>query len=69
MTVTATFDAVPVTLTVTKNGAGSGKVTSSPVGIDYGATCSASLLRNGDVQLTATPDSGSFVRCGWVLRN
>ena len=42
--VTATFTLDPVnhTLTVTKAGTGSGTVTSSPAGINCGATCSAS---------------------------
>src|SRR5262245_14411729 len=41
--VTATFNAVPSTLTVTKAGTGAGTVTSSPAGINCGNTCSASF--------------------------
>lgn len=45
-------------LTVTKAGTGAGTVTSSPAGINCGATCSASFAP-GSVQLTATPNAGS----------
>jgi hypothetical protein len=65
--VTATFDtSPPVThsLTVSKSGTGSGGVTSSPAGIDCGATCSDSFAAGTQVTLSATADSGStFV--GW----
>ena len=44
------------TLTVFK--VGSGRVTSSPAGIDCGSTCSASFTRNETVTLTATPSFG-----------
>src|SRR5207247_2272940 len=47
------------TLTVTKAGSGSGTVTSSPAGINCGATCSASFASGTSVTLTATPASGS----------
>jgi hypothetical protein len=46
-------------LSVSKAGAGGGSVTSSPAGIDCGATCSASYDDQTGVTLTATPDSGS----------
>jgi hypothetical protein len=62
-TVTATFD-VFAQLNVTKAGPGSGTVTSSPAGIDCGATCSASFTSGTTVVLTATPDAGS-VFTGW----
>jgi hypothetical protein len=52
------------TLTVTKAGSGSGTVTSSPAGIDCGATCSASFLSGAAVTLTATPDAGATFT-GW----
>lgn len=52
------------TLTVTKSGAGSGTVTSSPAGIDCGATCSHSFDPGAQVALTATPASGSTFG-GW----
>jgi hypothetical protein len=55
-TVTATFTAGgEMLLTVTKSGAG--KVTSSPSGIDCGATCSKGFPKDQSVTLTATPDS------------
>lgn len=52
------------TLTVTKNGTGSGTISSSPSGIDCGAVCSRMYASDTVVSLTATgsPDS-TFV--GW----
>ncbi len=52
------------TLTVTKAGTGSGTVTSSPAGIDCGATCSAEFTEGTMVTLTATPAAGSTFT-GW----
>jgi hypothetical protein len=52
------------TLQVTKNGAGSGTVTSSPGGISCGTTCSRSFSGGTTVTLTAMPASGS-VFAGW----
>lgn len=50
------------TLTVSKTGSGS--VSSSPAGINCGATCSATFVDNAVVTLTATPAAGySFT--GW----
>lgn len=46
-------------LTVSKSGAGTGTVTSSPANISCGATCSASFVGGTAVILTATPDAGS----------
>jgi hypothetical protein len=51
-------------LDVTKTGAGSGTVTSSPPGIDCGADCSESFNRGTIVSLTPTPASGSSFG-GW----
>jgi hypothetical protein len=51
-------------LAVTKSGAGSGTVTSSPVGIDCGATCAFGFNAGSSVTLTATPAGGS-VFAGW----
>jgi len=66
--ITATFEtnAVPQhTLTVSKSGDGTGGVTSSPAGIDCGATCSALFDDGTSVTLTATPD-GSDTISGWT---
>lgn len=52
------------TLTVIRAGTGSGKVSSSPAGIDCGATCSGSFTAGSQVTLTATADSG-FTFGGW----
>jgi Bacterial Ig-like domain (group 3)/Lamin Tail Domain/Divergent InlB B-repeat domain len=57
--VTATFTAVAQTLNVTKNGTGTGNVTSSPAGINCGATCSATYSNGTVVTLTATADVNS----------
>ena len=51
-------------LSVTKPGTGSGTVTSTPAGIDCGATCSASFSSGTAVTLTATPATGSDFT-GW----
>src|SRR5687768_6235463 len=52
------------TLQVTKNGAGSGTVTSNPSGISCGTTCSRSFSGGTTVTLSAVPASGS-VFGGW----
>ena len=57
--------ATPVTLTVTKTGAGSGTVTSGPAGISCGATCSAAWAGGTVVTLTAAAASGSWF-AGWT---
>jgi aryl-phospho-beta-D-glucosidase BglC (GH1 family) len=51
-------------LTVTKGGAGSGTVTSSPAGISCGSTCSANYTSGTSVSLTASAASGSTF-AGW----
>jgi uncharacterized repeat protein (TIGR02543 family) len=63
-TVLATFSVLQNTLTVTKAGGGTGTVTSSPAGIDCGATCAAGYNPDVAVTLTATPAAGSFFD-GW----
>jgi uncharacterized repeat protein (TIGR01451 family) len=63
-TVTATFALVTHALTVSKNGTGSGSVTSLPLGINCGATCSASFDDGTMVTLTATATAGSTFT-GW----
>ena len=52
-------------LAVTKQGSGSGTVTSSPAGILCGAACLASYVHGTVVTLTATPAAGS-VFAGWT---
>ena len=66
--VTATFDTAPTnSLTVTKAGAGSGSVSSSPAGISScTASCTASFAVNQVVTLTATPASGGSTFTGWA---
>jgi subtilisin family serine protease len=52
------------TLTVTKGGAGTGTVTSSPAGINCGSTCTHSFTNGTMVTLTAAPATGSAF-AGW----
>jgi hypothetical protein len=52
------------TLTTARAGSGSGSVSSSPAGISCGSTCTATFLEPTQVQLTATPASGSTF-AGW----
>jgi hypothetical protein len=61
--VTATFSATYL-LTATKDGVGSGTVTSTPAGISCGADCSESYISGTMVTLTATPNGGSTF-FGW----
>ncbi|HYD39701.1 MAG TPA: cellulose binding domain-containing protein [Anaeromyxobacter sp.] len=64
--VAATFTA-PIqdyTLTVSRAGTGTGRVTSTPAGIDCGTTCSAMFRSGTVVTLTATPSPG-HVFGGW----
>ncbi len=51
-------------LTVSKTGAGSGTVTSSPAGISCGATCSFEFEEGTEVTLSASAESGSTFS-GW----
>ncbi len=63
--VTANFASTsPGQFALTVTNGGNGKVTSSPAGIDCGATCSASFDSGTAVALTATPDQG-FQFAGW----
>ncbi len=62
--VTATFNLEQRQLTTKKTGTGTGKVTSSPAGIDCGATCSASFDHGTKVTLEAKADAGSEFK-GW----
>ncbi len=52
------------TLTVAKTGSGTGKVTSSPTGIDCGFTCTAEFGAGEAVTITAKADVGSEFK-GW----
>ena len=61
--VEATF-ATHFPLSVAKHGGGAGVVTSTPAGIDCGATCTASFDVNAQVALAQTPDPGSAF-AGW----
>jgi hypothetical protein len=63
-TVTATFVQGPFDLDVTKSGNGDGTVTSDPVGIDCGVTCTYMYDASTVVTLTATADVDS-VFAGW----
>ncbi|MBN1889589.1 MAG: right-handed parallel beta-helix repeat-containing protein [Thermoflexales bacterium] len=57
---------VPVyTLTVSSIGTGSGAITSTPAGIDCGATCAAGFDSGTVVTLTAKPDDGSSM-AAWL---
>lgn len=56
--------AVPQQLYITKNGTGTGTVTSSPSGITCGTTCSGYFAPGSTVTLTETPDAGSTFG-GW----
>ena len=55
----------PVTLSITKNGSGSGTVTGVPAGINCGAICSQSIVPGTAQTLTATPAAGSIFT-GWT---
>jgi hypothetical protein len=63
-TVTANFIITPVTLNITKTGAGSGTVTSNPAGINCGPTCSNIYNFGQSVTLTAVANLGSVFN-GW----
>jgi uncharacterized repeat protein (TIGR02543 family) len=62
--VTANFQVVRATLTVSKIGNGAGKVTSTPAGINCGTTCTATFNLGASVTLKASADAGSRFT-GW----
>jgi PKD repeat protein len=62
--VTATFVRSNFGLVVSKQGTGTGLVTSSPAGISCGTTCQSTLTSGSTVTLSATPNPGS-VFAGW----
>lgn len=51
-------------LAITKNGTGTGTVSSNPAGINCGATCSSNFMANTSVSLTAIPADGNRFT-GW----
>src|SRR5262249_49507032 len=64
--VSATFNAIPnFTLSVAKNGTGSGTVLSTPLGINCGATCATQFASGTQLTLMATPSAGSAFT-GWT---
>lgn len=62
--VTANFDVQSFLLTVARNGSGTGRVTSSPAGVDCGTDCTESYRFGTSVTLTASAESGSRF-AGW----
>jgi hypothetical protein len=62
--VTAAFNRIQFAVSVNKSGTGTGTVTSSPAGINCGATCTANFDAGTVVTLTATPAGGSTFG-GW----
>jgi len=63
--VAAALNVAGAMLTVSRQGSGSGTVTSSPAGIDCGSTCSAPFAPASTATLTATPGFGSTFT-GWL---
>ena len=64
VTVTATFSLQQHMLTVTRSGAGSGAVSSTPGGISCGVDCIETYVYGTMVTLTPTPDQASTF-AGW----
>jgi hypothetical protein len=64
MSCMATFTLETHTLTAENTGTGSGTILSDPVGIDCGIDCSEDYPYGTEVNLTATPDTGSNFT-GW----
>lgn len=62
--VTAAATSAPVTLAITKNGTGTGTVTSAPAGITCGTDCTETVAAGAGFTLTATAASGSTF-AGW----
>ncbi|MGZ4339132.1 MAG: InlB B-repeat-containing protein [Gaiellaceae bacterium] len=63
--VTATFGLTSRTLSVDRDGAGSGTISSAPAGIDCGSSCSHNYPYGTSVTLTAAPADGSTFE-GWT---
>lgn len=64
-TVTVTFDLSEYQLTVKKAGAGTGTVTSSPAGIECGATCDASVKTGTLITLSGSPGENTDPTVQW----
>ena len=64
VSVTATFTSTTMMLSVTRDGIGTGTVTSTPAGIDCGVSCSQVVTAGASFTLTATATSGSTFT-GW----
>ncbi len=62
--VAKTFASDAYALSVSRAGAGTGTVTSSPSGIDCGSACSTAFVVGKSVTLTAAPSTGSIFT-GW----
>lgn len=62
LTFTFTGDPVPCPLTVNRVGAGRGRVTSVPPGVDCGADCDQIYPYDTEITLTATAEAGSTFR-------
>ncbi|MCP4415231.1 MAG: hypothetical protein GY805_01330 [Chloroflexi bacterium] len=58
------FEVIFFTLSVTKEGTGSGMVTSTPAALDCGAVCTVEFAKTSTITLTATADTG-HVFIGW----
>ncbi len=63
-TVTAMFNLNSYAVTVTKTGTATGTVTSSPAGINCGATCTQNFNHGTTVTFTASPSAGATF-LGW----
>jgi len=64
VSITANFAPAVFTLTTSKSGTGTGTISSTPSGINCGATCTANYSAGTVVTLTASPASGSTFT-GW----
>jgi len=62
--ISITFQVLRPQVIVSRNGTGTGTVTSNPAGINCGAACSTTFQAGTNVTLTATPANGSAF-AGW----
>ncbi len=63
--VVALIEPADISVSVSLTGSGSGRVESSPEGLDCTESCSAAFDGGQTITLTATPDNGSFF-IGWT---